>query len=129
MGTIGTKDRSRDTGRQVERRENDNGTHTQCKSAVIAEEENESQQCLSFSQPDCQTASAVLSALCLFPASFFFFFLSFSHTVISLSPAPLARVESKAFVSLLFQLVLTVLIWCTKKALAHDEEGHVWFNL
>lgn len=76
MGTTRTKDRSRDTGRQVERRENDNGihaeTHTQCRSAVIAEEENESQQCLSFSQPDCQTVSVVLSALCLSPPFLFF---------------------------------------------------------
>lgn len=74
MGTTRTKDRSRDTGRQVERRENDNGihaeTHTQCRSAVIAEEENESQQCLSFSQPDCQTASVVLSALSFSTLSF-----------------------------------------------------------
>lgn len=48
-------------------------THTQCRSAVIAEEENESQQCLSFSQPDCQTVSVVLS-----PPSLFSLILSLS---------------------------------------------------
>lgn len=130
-----TKDRSKDAGRQVERRENDNGihaeararthTHTPCRSAVIAEEENESQQCLSFSQPDCQTVSVVLSALCLSPPFLFFFLvLSLQHTVISLRPAPPARVESKASVSLPVQLVITV-----RKTLRHEEKRHVWFNL
>lgn len=50
-------------------------THTQRRSAVIAEEENESQQCLSFSQPDCQTVCVVLSALCLSPPFLFFFLI------------------------------------------------------
>lgn len=88
-------------------------THTQCRSAVIAEEENESQQCLSFSQPDCQTVSVVLSALCLSPP--FLFSLSLSLTHCNFPPSSTSRMESKASVSLPFQLAITVLIWCTKK--------------